>query len=152
MRRDRMASAASRGTITAKLKRVPLGILLIASALAITGFGSLGAAAYLALDDRSLTFWALGLAGATAPAALYLGYQLLCLRRWAWVAAVSVTVLLLASSVLKSIADREMAGAAAIEIVAELLVLAYLVRPRVRRNFAGAAGPPVTSTSSSRAG
>ena len=123
-------------TLAVRASDAPLGCLRLASALAITGLGSIGAALYLAVDERSLTLWAVGLAAAIAPASLYLAYHLLCLTRWAWLAAVAMIALLLVSSAFRFLIDPEIPGAAGLEMALEVAALAYLTRPRVRRAFA----------------
>ena len=118
------------------VRRVPVGILFLAVALALLGAGSVLGAAYLAAERRELG-WMPVLAGVGAgPLAIYVAVHLVRRTHWAWQALVLLLILLLLSSLWRVVATPPPVLSPVAEVVFELLSLAYLSRPRVRAAFA----------------
>lgn len=121
--------------IATKARGAPLGILMIAALLGIAGAGSVMAGGYLALTGSASAAPSAAFAILVGIAVLYFVINLLTLARWAWLALLALTVLLLVSSVVRLFL---MPGAAVVllaEIGVEFVVAYYLTRDRIRGRF-----------------
>jgi hypothetical protein len=127
--------AANTG-LAGKVRHAPLGILLFAALLSVMAIGSIVAGAYLMLYPSSVSWWTIGLAGLIAPTSLYLAFHLVSRTPWAWLAALWIVGLLLASSIVRIGLEPGFPGAAGLEIIPEVAAALYLLRPRVRTAFA----------------
>jgi hypothetical protein len=118
------------------LRRPPVGVLVLGGLLAFLGAGFVVGAAYFTLAEPGVG-WVPLLTGAGAgPLALYVAIHLIRLTHWAWLAMVLALALLLASSLWRLAVAPPPPVAPVLEIVVELLGLAYLTRPGVRGAFA----------------
>lgn len=116
----------------ADLRSTPTGMLVVAVLLGLFGAGLVLGAAYLALARRDVGWVVWASALAVGPLTLYVALHLARRSHWAWLALVMVLVMLLASSAWRLVAAPGLAISPIAEILAELLVLGYLLRPGVR--------------------
>lgn len=114
------------------IRGAPAGLLALSALLAVVGGGLVAGGVYFA-------FWrpgggwipvAIGLVG--GPLAIYVARNLLRLRHWAWLVMVLLTLLLLLSSVWRLAVAPGLPVSPLVETIVEILVLAYLGRPRLR--------------------
>lgn len=117
------------------IRRMPLGILLIAAGLAIGGLGLLIGGAYLLFREGSLSTWAGAVSIVASPAILYFVYHLVQFARWTWLGLAVLLGLLFASSLLRVAFTPGIPTAGLIEIVLEILTAVYISRPTVRARY-----------------
>lgn len=127
--------AGESGSLNARLRTVPLGVLVIAAFIGILGLGSVAAGVYLVVQERTIGLWA-ALTGLVAgPLILYLALQLIRLARWSWLALVVLVWLLFLSSVIQFVVAPGVVASQLAEIVVEVTLAYYLLRPRVIAAF-----------------
>lgn len=119
-----------------RARRAPLGVITLSALLAILGGALVLGGAWLGISRAGAGWpvWAAGLL--VGPLAMYLALQLLSLTRWAWLALVVLTVLLLVSSLARLLLLPGLYFVPIGEIVVEAALLVYLWRPQVRAAFA----------------
>jgi hypothetical protein len=137
--------AAVAAGLTERIRRLPLGILLLAALSAILGLGSTLGGLYLVIEGGA-TIWAVAVAILAGPTLLYLAYHLMRLAHWTWLALMVLAGLLFASSVVRIAVAPRVPLPALAEIIVQAAVAFYLVRPRIRSRFGW--GPPPDSTPS----
>lgn len=116
-------------------RRAPAGVLALAALLGVIGGGLVGGGTYVLLSGGAgLAGWASVLL--LGPLTLYVALSLVRLTRWAWLSAVVLLLLLLASSVLRALVVGGALLSPLAEVAGEVLVLLYLLRPRIRGAFA----------------
>ena len=114
------------------LRRVPVGVLLLAGALGVLGAGLVLGAAYVLLARHGVG-WVPVLVGAgTGPLAIYVALHLVRLTHWSWQAMVISLALLLVSSCWRLVGSPPPPIAPLAEIAVETAFLVYLFRPHVR--------------------
>lgn len=117
------------------LRRTPLGVLAVGTALSFVGAGMLLGGAYLALT-RGDSGWMVWLtACAVGPLLLYVAVHVLRLTHWAWLALVLLLSLLMATAAWRVVVSPRLRAASLAELAVEAAALAYLRRPSVRRAF-----------------
>ncbi len=124
------------------LRQAPLGMLLIAGALAVGGVGMLVGGGYLLLTEGALSPWAGVVSILVSPAILYFVYHLIHLERWTWACLATVIALLFVSSVLRVVFTPGSPRAGLIEMAMEVAAAAYISRPGVRSRYGWPAPSP----------
>ena len=121
--------------LTARLRSVPIGVLVIAAFFGILGLGSVTAGLYMVVQERSIGLWAAvtGLLG--GPLILYLAWHMLRLSRWSWLALMVLVWMLFLSSVVRFVVAPGLAVSQLGEVVLEVAIAYYLLRPRVLAAF-----------------
>jgi hypothetical protein len=130
--------------LTEVFRRAPIGVLVLGGLLFFVGAGFILSGVFFALSGTAGSWLTWLLMLAVGPLFLYVALQFVLLRRRAWLVIVLLVGLLLLSSLLRSFTAPALPVSPLAEIVVELLTLAYLVRPRVRAEFAREADLPVT--------
>ena len=125
------------------MRSIPLGILIVTAALAMIGLGAAGGGLYLLVTRDAPTPWAAIVLLVLAPATLYLAYHLYALRRWAWLALLLLTGLMLVSSLFRLALTPGLVVAPIVELVVELGLLRYLTLPRIRTRLREGSAAPV---------
>jgi hypothetical protein len=129
------ASPHHRGPVGAALASAPLGVAVLGMTLAFAGALITGAGLYLLAsgEDPRRYFWLFlipaGLAG------VHLGVKLVQRRPWARRAMLVLLGLLAASALLRAAFTPGLAYAVFVELIILVLLLRYLLRPRIVRAF-----------------
>jgi hypothetical protein len=124
-----------RADLASRLRRAPLGVLLMSSLFSILGLGSAAGGAYLLLTGGAVSLWAAAIALVIAPTSLYFAYHLAGLAHWAWLALLAMVGLLFVSSVVRVAVTPGLQLHPFLEIAGEAIVAFYLLRPSIRAAF-----------------
>lgn len=116
-------------------REAPIGVLVLGFLLLLVGGGLILGGAFFALTGgaRSWPVWA-ALFGA-GPLAIHLALHFMHRSGWAWSTVVGMLTLTVVTSALRAVLADVFPVVPLLEIALSLAVLAYLVRPRVRRVF-----------------
>lgn len=117
------------------LRRAPLGVLVLSTILGLLGSGFVLGGLYVGVM-RPDVGWRLWLGAlAIGPLTLYVGVRLLSLAAWTWSTMLLLLVLLLISSCIRAAITPGTPTVPLFEIALELVALAYLASPGIRRAF-----------------